>query len=439
LYQENPTYPNNISEAECRAGGDYAVMRNVDYKKMTTAFKTIYKRLGIQRLARVAHFIKDAPELNFIDCMGYLYPRIFEAYIISWAICLETGWSMDMVQQIDFKDYLYAPIPIESSTVFIKTLKKKGMQGSENLALNQAKLCVCPSSTSDLQSAYNLIKLYIKRSSRLRVGSNYESLVNEVDSEPLFLYLNEAPGAKILACHPGRLRKRSTDVKRNFMKKKLGFSFDIRQLRPTCLYLREKEQNLPLVVQVALFGHSTSAVTDESYKSTTSFQQLRKDKLAEELNQIQESIKNGSFKGNLVPLKQVKKIEEKVLAIFTNQSGESPLAACNDPRKPNWQGNKSEIEDKGYCKQFNKCLLCSRSTVFSDNIPFIVDRYLYLEQKRREIRGDAFDKLYEDEYLATKEVIESWPYQDEIEEAEERTLLHGYLLPPIISEAFLWN
>jgi hypothetical protein len=81
-------------------------------------------------------------------------------------------------------------------------------------------------------------------------------------------------------------------------------------------------------------------------------------------------------------------------------------------------------------------LLCSRSTVFSDNIPFVVDRYLYLEQQKRKIRESAFESLYGDEYLAAKEVIESWPYPEDIEEAEERTMMNDYLLPPIISESF---
>ena len=220
------------------------------------------------------------------------------------------------------------------------------------------------------------------------------------------------------------------------MEENLGFSFDTRQLRPTCLYRREKEQNLPYLLQVALFGHSSSAVTDEFYKSSAPFQQLRKDDLAVELNHIQSSIEDGSFKGKLVPLKSTKKIEDKIITIFTDHNGKSPLAFCNNPKKPDWNGYEAEIEKKGYCKRFNKCLLCSCSTVFSDNIPFVVDRYLYLEQKRRELKNGDFFKLYYDEYLAAKEVIDNWPYKEEIKEAEDRTVLDDYLLPPIISESF---
>jgi len=436
LYQEYPKYPNNSTKEQLSSGGEYSRLANIDYDKMDTAFKIIYKRMGIQNLANVLPFIKDGENLSFADCMGILYPRVFETYVIRWAICLETGWSPDMVARINIHDYLYSPIHINSSVSFLKTMKLKGINGSNDVSFKDAKLFVCPSSISDPLSAHNLIKLFNKRTSRLRTGRNYKIQVNEIGCEPFFLYLNPDQKSIILASHPDRTKKISSKDRSNYMKKNLGFNFDARQLRPTCLYQREKDQNLPVLVQVALFGHSTSAITEECYKSSAPFQQLRKDNLARELNQIQQSIKDGTFKGSLVPLKQGKKIEERIVTIFTDHSGESPLAFCNNPKKPDWEGHEAELEKKGYCKRFNKCLLCSCSTVFSDNIPFVVDRYLYLEQKRRELKYGDFIKLYNDEYLAAKEVIDSWPYKEEIKEAEERTLLEDYLLPPIISESF---
>ncbi|MDE1237120.1 hypothetical protein [Vibrio aestuarianus] len=50
------------------------------------------------------------------------------------------------------------------------------------------------------------------------------------------------------------------------------------------------------------------------------------------------------------------------------------------------------------------------------------------------MRSDQFDCMYREEYEAAKEVIESWPYQEDIQEAELRNAVDGYLLPPILSE-----
>lgn len=434
IYLESPRFPNDASEEQFKDGGEYAVIRIVDYDLLDSPYKLIFKRLGVQRLKNSIPFLSDAPCFNFIDVFGLIYPRIFEVYVMTWAICLETGWSQDMVERIDFNDYLYSPIPIDSDFAFIKTTKQKGINGGNDI--NEAKQFIHPSSKSNPLSAYNLIRLFVERTSRLRHGRNYNDLVQEIGIEPFFIYYNESSGVPILCRHPDRDAAKNTETRKRFMESELGFSFDIRQLRPTCLYLREKNQNLPLLLQVALFGHSSSAITDEFYKGTAPFQQIRKDKLAIELNEIQKSIHDGSFKGTLAPLKQKKKIQDKIMTIFTDHSGESPLAVCNDNRSPDWPGFETELEARGICRRFNKCLLCSRSTVFSDNIPFVVDRYLYLEQQKRKIRENAFESLYGDEYLAAKEVIESWPYPEDIEEAEERTMMNDYLLPPIISESF---
>ncbi|ABG40541.1 hypothetical protein Patl_2023 [Paraglaciecola sp. T6c] len=434
IYLENPKFPNDASEEQFKDGGEYAVIRRVDYDLLDTPYKLIFKRLGVQRLKNSVPFLADASDLNFIDIFGLIYPRIFEVYIITWAICLETGWSQDMVERINYNDYLYCPIPIDSDFAFIKTTKQKGVNGNNDI--KEAKQFIHPSSKTNPFSAYNLIRLFVERSSRLRTGRNYDNLVIEINTEPFFIYYNESSGTPILARHPDRVAMKTTNTRKRFMESQLGFCFDVRQLRPTCLYLREKNQNLPLLLQVALFGHSSSAITDEFYKDSAPFQQVRKDKLAIELKGIQESIDDGSFKGTLAPLKQKKKIKDKIITIFTDHSGESPLAVCKDNRSPDWPGFELELGTNGVCRRFNKCLLCSRSIVFSDNIPFVVDRYLYLDQQKRKLRANAFESVFMDEYLAAKEVIDSWPYPEDIEEAEERTILNDFLLPPIISESF---
>jgi hypothetical protein len=180
-----------------------------------------------------------------------------------------------------------------------------------------------------------------------------------------------------------------------------------------------------------LFGHSDSAITDQYYKNSAHFQQIRKDKLSDELDSIQESIDNGSFKGTLVPLKTEKRIKDKIITIFTDHTNESPLSTCTGNMNPDWTGSENLQLP---CRIFNKCLLCSRSSVFEDNIPFVVDRFLYLQQLKKNIRVSSFDSLYLDEFNAAKEVVEYWPYQEQIDQAKDRTFDEGYLLPPIFWE-----
>ncbi|MEH6714050.1 MAG: hypothetical protein V7733_22855, partial [Paraglaciecola polaris] len=202
LYQERPKYPQNASLEQVSKGGYYSVIHNIDYDLMDTPFRLVFKRMGIQRLKATIPFLVDAPDLNFVDVIGFIYPRIFEVYVMTWAICLETGWSQDMVGRIDFNDYIFSPIPIESDFVFIKTTKQKGLNDDDDI--NKAKQFIHPSSKSNPMSAYNLIRLFATRSGRLRHGRLYENQVAAIGSEPFFVYYNESSGLPILTYHPDR-------------------------------------------------------------------------------------------------------------------------------------------------------------------------------------------------------------------------------------------
>ncbi|ELR63721.1 hypothetical protein C942_03390 [Photobacterium marinum] len=435
LYSGHPEFPNNTTDDMQKVGGKYHIPRNLAYTALKNPITTVMKRLSVQNINTFTPFMTDAPNLILADVLTYIYPDILELAAIKIAICLETAWSPDIVERIDPNDFIYDPIPIDGNWVFIKAPKEKGAAINTNTNIREQRIMIHPSSKSNTHSAYNLIKLLVKRTSRLRHGSLYDKAVKEINGYPSFVSLTTNAGIKIVAQHPER-----GDINRGAqnkqVQKELGYKLDLRQLRPTRLYLNEKEHKLPLLLQVALFGHSSSAITDEVYKGNAHFQQIRKDKLAVELNAICESIGDGSFKGKLIPLRRKTSIKKKILNIFTNQNGESPLAICNDPFSPDWQLS-DEIGARPSpmpCKQFNKCLICSQSSVTNDNIPFVVDRYLYLDQIRRSIRAAQFDSIYRDEYEAAKEVVESWPYQEEISEAELRNAIDGYLLPPVISE-----
>lgn len=435
LYHKYSDFPTNIEIKDTQQGQLYGSVKNVDYTEMTNSFITIYKRMGIQNLKTSQPFLTDHPELFFFDVLNYLYPSMEEAFIIRWAIEIETGWSPDIVKNINVNDFELKLLPSNEKIVFIFSLKDKGQQ-SESENLKKSKQIIWPSNRQDKFSAYNLIKLWIKRTSRLRKGRYYENICEQVNGDPFLIYFidygfMEQSNSTILAMHPEMDRVEQGFTRQNFQKKHLGFTFDERQLKPTSLYLRETNQNLPLILQVALLGHSDSAVTDEHYKNDAQFQSIRKEDLAKELNEIEKSISDGSFKAKLVPLRQKKTLKEQIITVFYDHAGESPLGVCRDATSPDWPG--SELI-KTPCRMFNKCLICSQGTVFQENIPFVVDRFLYLKQIKSKMRTDNFNVLYGDEFSAAKEVINNWPYKEQIQEAMDRTFLDGYLLPPIFWE-----
>ncbi|MDA0151588.1 hypothetical protein OH460_04640 [Vibrio sp. Makdt] len=432
FYAHNPEYPNNATVNMVKKNGKYHVPSDLTYTNLTNPLVTTMKRLVMQKIKSFTCFMPDAPKTSASDVMAILYPTVYEFSVIKTAICLETGWSPDIVEKINPEDYLYDPIPMEGEWAFIKSRKEKGASVNTETNIRQERQMIHPSSTTNLNSAYNLIKLFNKRTSRLRNGMLYKKVLDKLDGEiPFCVTLTINAGVSISAYHPSLESNRSAQQK--YLKDNLGFNLDLRQLRPTRLYLNDQEGNLPLLLQVALYGHSTSAITDGVYKDNSVCNQKRKDKLSIELDELVDTIDNGSFKGTLVPLFKKESIKKKILNIYTNHNGESPLAICNDPYHPNWDIKGNELPTIA-CKNFNKCLLCSQSSVTSDNIPFVVDRFLYLDQMRRSVREDQFDLLYRDEFEAAQQVIDSWPYKEDIEDAELRNAMEGYLLPPIISE-----
>lgn len=439
IYHAHPDYPLNKEAVK----GRYTSPRDIVYEELTNPLVTMIKRMSIQNIPSYWKFLKDAKDLTFRKLLAYVYPDQFELITIKTAISLQTGWTFDVIDRIDAENFLYDPIPVNGDWAFVQAPKVKGANSS-NSTTNEQRMLIHPCSISSPHSVYNLIKLLKKRTSRLRYGDEYKDVVDALGCHPLCICLNTA--SKDLIIHHTDMRSEAKviksgkcrkQIKQQFIKS-LGFFFDPRQLRPTRLYLNEYENNMPLILQVALFGHSSSAVTDEFYKDNAQFKKLRSKRLAKELLKIEKSIADGSFKGALVPLREEKTIEDRILNIYTNHSGQSPLAVCNDPYMPDW-GQHTGERLKQPCRQFNKCLQCSRSEVLSDNIPFIVDRYLHLDKKKRTMKEDQFNVLYLDEFNAAKEVVESYPYQDEVKEAELRWMIEGDLLPPVISELGSWK
>ncbi len=431
-----PDFPIDCSKRDFLIGGKYGVnQRKVDYQDMDNEIKIIRKRFTVQKIKEAKRFILDYPDLMFQDLLNIIVPSPIECLVIRQAICLETGWSPDIVSRINPNDFIFQELDPNTDYVFIKSVKHKGTQ--RNNVYREAKSMLAPSHKYKPNSAYSLLNLWLKRTTALRQTKKYRSLVKDLGYEPLFICVNNlssiSQDGPLKVIHPDVKTKYNNTVTNKYYDENLGFRFDDRALRPTHFYYRGKDKNTPHALLVTLFGHSSSTVTEEFYENGSHFEQDRKDRLYEALNKIDDSLRDGSFAGELIPLREGKTIKDKIFTVFADQSNKNPIAVCSDPYRPNWPGQESRVEIGKKCNYFSKCLLCSRSRVFSDNLPFVVDRYLYLEKLKRELREDHFS-VFIDEYSSSKNVVESWPYQDDVEEAKDRTFLEGFMLPPTIGD-----
>lgn len=430
-----PDFPIEAEKEALLPGGRYFLnSRKVDYKNISNEVQVLRKRFSVQRITNVIPTLSDHPELGFQDCLDILIPNEEEAAAIRKAICLETGWSPDLVARINPQDFSFHVLDMDCDFVFLKTTKVKGTQ--RNNSYMEAKSMFAPSSKSNKDSAYNLIRLWLKRTESLRQTKAYSALVDQLGFEPFFVIGTHTIGIRrcgpLRVLHPEFLKggKNKSTINSKY-KRNLGFTFDERRLRPTFLYFRSKDQNIPFALLVALFGHSHSAITEEYYQNGSYFVQDRKDKLSRALTEIDRSISDGSFAGELIPLREHKTLKDKIYSVFSDHSNQNPLAICSDPLNPTWPGHKKRIRPGIACRAFNKCLLCSKSQVFSENLPFVVDRYLYLEKKKRSLREAQFS-IHLDEYNAAKNIVDSWPYPDDVEDAKQRTFIEGHLMPPVI-------
>jgi len=429
-----PDYPIDAEPEALKAGGRFFLNhRKVEYANLKNEVQVLRKRFSVQRIKTVSPALSDYPNFGFQDLLDVYLPNEEEAVAIRKAICLETGWSPDLVARINPRDFVFNEIDPESDVVFLKTIKVKGTQRGKSY--QEAKSLLYPVSKSKPDSAYNLIKLWLRRTEPLRKTKTYAEIVDQLGFEPLLVMAahnnRNLDHGSLRVIHPESPIGRNNIALNSLYDSKLGFELDDRQLRPTHLYFRSKDQNIPFALLIALFGHSDSAITDEFYRSGSHFEQDRKDRLSKALSEIEQSITDGSFAGELIPLKDRKTIEDRVYAVFSDHSNENPIAICSDPYRPSWPGHHKRVRPGTACKAFSKCLLCTKSQVFSDNLPFVVDRYLYLEKKRRSLRQDQFS-IYLDEYNAAKNIVDSWPYREEVEEAKERTFVEGYMLPPVL-------
>jgi hypothetical protein len=430
-----PDFPVDAELEALNPDGKYGLNnKKVIYEDLANEVKVLRKRVAVQRVGKsTLPALSDFPGFSFQDVLDHLLPSEEEACAVRDAICLETGWSPDLAARINPHDFIFDTIDPDADVCFLKTIKVKGTQRGN--PYQEGKSMVYPSNKHKADSAYNLVKLWLERTKPLRQTKRYAALVDELGFEPLFVFVRDLQtilkNGPLKVIHPVFEGVNTSPVQK-LRRRTLGFSFDPRQLKPTQAYFKSKDQNVSFALQVTLFGHSTSAVTDEFYQSGSHFQQDRKDRLSQALADINESIRDGSFAGELIPLREKKTLTDKIYTVFSDHSNRNPIAICSDPYAPSWAGHKGRVKPGQACKAFNKCLLCSRSRVFSDNLPFVVDRYLYLEKKKRALREDQFS-IYQDEYNAAKNVVDSWPYLEDVEDAKERTFLEGHILPPIIS------
>lgn len=381
----------------------------------------------------------DSDIQKYTDFLKELYPTAEELIVILAFIMLQTGWNLETALNIDIDLYEHAiSKSVDTDIAVLASIKKRGGNGKTPYA--SEKLIYAPSDTSDKYSAYNLYQLLFRLTKPMRQGINYQVLIDELCFEPAFIYIisNYGTNKRMFDYYHD---KKTGDCITNYLEENkiiengerlLKRNHLLQRLRPTWQRLKKKGGTSRSAISM-LLGHANSDTTDIHYDNSSVSVADRKERGITELNEIEHSIRTKTFKGKLVPLRtgtsnsNLDNFREGQL--FVDDKNNRLISFCNNPLLPSWTGWENRVKKGQKCQQVQKCLLCSQARITVDSLPYIIDRARYIEQQERALSPIEFSKLYSDQIEAIDYILNTWPNQDDIDEAELYVDKNGPLLP----------
>jgi len=371
---------------------------------------------------------------SYDDFKSYVYPNMEEVLCMFMFIAIQTGWNPETIAVLDADDFEHAlSQSIDGNTAIISSTKSKGQTNSNDLN-NRVKIIHSLSSTSDMYSALNLIKLVKKRTSRIRSSKIATNIISTSEFDnPLFFY---ASNGFVSYLKPG-LRGNSYRSIQNFLQRYKIFepdgnrlkSIDLRRIRPTWREAHHDRGTDDKLVTM-LMGHAAEITTDTHYDNHSVAKLRRKKRLARELIGIVEDLDTGAFKGFISVHKNARTVSSIVQHghVFTDEN-ERYICICLDSKSPTWEGSDKAITKGQLCTFLTKCLLCEQCVVTVETLPYIVDRGNYISKQRTRISSYDFKMLFGKEKTAIDSLLESWPNQEQIEDAIFTAITDGPLLP----------
>lgn len=376
------------------------------------------------------------------DVLYQLYPSRSELVAILLLVMLQTGWNKETVMNVELNDFTHPLSSIANSgNILITSSKARGQQTDKPYF--ESKMMYAISSISDKYSAYNLLGLLKTITQSLRGTYHYENTEKNGYFSDAFICLKSESQWKsteglITSIASKNVYSKSVkaflkqyEIYENGSRYTKSSDFSER-LRPTWQIYKKKLGVSSKVISL-LMGHEQSETTDVHYDSSPLAAFDRIQRLGKELNVIESELKSGAFKGTLIPIRveNNSKPEFRVGHIFADESHDTErlICLCSDSSKPTFKNHELYVREGQNCKFITKCLLCKQSTVTRNSLPYIIDRLSYINGQQGFTPPLSFEALYGDEKAAIEYVLDNWPSEDDIFEAEVFQMENYPLLP----------
>lgn len=376
---------------------------------------------------------------NFDELLNLYYPNQLDMASLMLMMMLQVGWNKETVLDLDPNNFEHVLSgTIDEKQRLITAEKNKG-QGS-NLPYFNPKTMIAVSNTNDKYSLFNLVRLANELSLPLQQIPLEEAVTLNKKYSPLFCCIvDKADWKKKSRFSTMGNTKTSSRGVRDFLSKyeivhggtRLKTSSQILgKLRPTWVYLKRKTDPLS-VVQMAT-GHASPVTTDIHYDNSPNAKKDREKRLSDTINDIGEKFKTRKLNG-LLPQESNEQSDSKTIVIFSIPGHKRELWGCSDQTNPTWNNHELYVKPKEKCFHINKCWACKNLRLFSDSLPYILDRNDYLERSQLEMPEIEFAQLFLSEYKALKWVVKNWGNKEEIKSARKFLRQYKPLLPKDLS------
>ncbi|HEJ1327400.1 hypothetical protein [Pseudomonas aeruginosa] len=106
------------------------------------------------------------------------------------------------------------------------------------------------------------------------------------------------------------------------------------------------------------------------------------------------------------------------------------IASCADISSPDFEGS---TRGGGPCSEFDMCLGCKQSRVFSIHLPRICMRVIFYEELKSELDEETWDIEYGRKHARALDVLSSWSDRDEVDEAWKAARSGQVYLPKLLA------
>lgn len=401
----------------------------------TDIISLLLHRFTVARPISKIRINTGVPVLKLDELINLYYPNQKDMASIMLLLQFQAGWNKETVINLDPDEFEHSMSGvIDENQRLISSEKNRGQGG--NLPYSNPKPMLAVSDTKDKYSIINIIKLSIELSKPLSSLRQEEAQTLNKKYSPVFCCTVDFSdwGKKSRYSTLGNT-KTSTRGVRDFLKtyeithagKRLLQSSDIvSKLRPSWVYLKRKTDPLSLVQLAA--GHTSPITTDVHYDNSPQSQKNRKARLSQKIKQLYDRLRERKFKG-LLPAELKERTSINNITIFSIPGHQRELWACKNQTEPTWKGKELFLEKGEKCFFMNKCLICKNIALFTDSLPYILERFEYLEYCELNMPNIEFSLLLQDEYDVLKWLIDNWGNDEEIKSARIFLRRNRPLLP----------